>query len=297
MCGFPVQPSLDERVAALAAVQYGVVTRAQLVGAGASERQIEYRCRLGRLIRLYRGVYAVGHAVLRTEGRWLAAVLACGPGAMLSHTAAAALWGMRPVPAGRIHVTTCRGGRTAPRGIVLHTTTRPEATTCRGIPVTTPMRTLADLATIVTAPVLARALEAAETLRLLDTSRLRPGSRGLPALRAQFAHAETVTRSDFEALFLDLCDRHGIPRPLTNQRVGPYEVDALWPDRRLIVECDSYDHHHTRRAFQTDRRRDADLLARGYRTMRFTYDHVTRREAWVAHTLRAAYAASGSGSS
>ena len=94
-------------------------------------------------------MYALGHSVLRTEGHWLAAVLACGPDAMLSHTTAAALWEMRPKPAGRIHVTTTRGGRKAPKGVVLHTTTKPDKTTHKGIPVTTPMRTLTDLATIV----------------------------------------------------------------------------------------------------------------------------------------------------
>ena len=216
-----VQLPLDQRIAALAAAHYGVVTHAQLRGLGASPDQIKRRRKTGLLIALYRGVYAVGHAVLRTEGRWLAATLACGPAAMLSHTAAAALWGIRPVPAGRIHITTTRGGRTAPQGIVLHTTTHRDGTTHRGIPVTTPMRTLTDLATIVRPPILARAIEAAEQQRLFDLEQLRPRRPGAPAVKAQCDLSLTHTRSDFEADFRHLCDRHGIPRPLTNHRSGP----------------------------------------------------------------------------
>ena len=193
---------LDERIAALAAAHYGVVTHAWLLQLGASPDQIKRR-RTGRLVPLYCGVYAVGHAVLRTEGRWLAATLACGVHAMLSRTAAAALWGLRPV-GGPIHVTTARGGRKAPRGIVLHTTRRPERTVHRGIPVTTPMRTLTDLATMVSAPILARAIEAAEKQQLFDLNQLKPNSPGLPALKAQCARPPTFTRSDFEAMFVDL---------------------------------------------------------------------------------------------
>jgi hypothetical protein len=289
----PVQLSLDERIGAFAAAHYGVVAHAHLLALGASPDQIKRRRSSGRLIGLYRGVYAVGHAVLRTEGRWLAAGLACGEHAMLSHTAAAALWEIRPRPDGRIHVTTVRGGRKAPRGIVLHTTTRPEGTIHRGIPVTTPMRTLTDLATIVRPPILARAVQAAESRHLLDTRQLQPGRPGLPALRAQFARPQGFTRSDFEAFFVDFCDRHGLPRPLINHRIGLDEVDAYWPDRGLIVECDSYEFHGTRRAFQDDRRRDADMLTRGLRTLRFTYDQLTRRQAWVASTLIAARASGG----
>ena len=160
-------------------------------------------------------MYALGHKVLRTEGHWLAAVLACGPSAMLSHTTAAALWELRPKPAGRIHVTTTRGGRKAPKGVVLHTTTKPDKTTHRGIPVTTPMRTLTDLATIVRPSILARAIEAAEARHLFDRNQLerRPG---LTALKAQFEQPQTPTRSDFEADFVALCDRYRIQRPRTN---------------------------------------------------------------------------------
>ena len=232
-------------------------------------------------------MYALGHKVLRTEGHWLAAVLACGPNAMLSHTTAAALWEMRPKPAGGIHVTTTRGGRKAPKGVVWHTTARPDKTTHRGIPVTTPMRTLTDLATMVRPSILARAIEAAEKQHLFDRNQLerRPG---LTALKAQFEQPQTSTRSDFEADFVALCDRYRIQRPRTNHLLNGDEVDAFWPDHRLIVECDSIEHHLTRRAFQEDRRRDADRLAAGYRTLRFTHRQVSERAEWVARTVKAA---------
>jgi very-short-patch-repair endonuclease len=276
---------LDERIAALAGTQYGVLTRRQLMALGASGQQIDHRRKTGRLVPLHRGVYALGHKVLRTEGHWLAAVLACGERAMLSHTAAAALWEIRPRPAGRIHVTTTRGGRKAPKGVVLHTTTAPKRTTHRGIPVTTPMRTLTDLATIVKPAALARAVEAAETRHLVDIRELerRPG---LPALQAQFE--PTTTKSDFEAEFVALCDRYHIQRPLTNHIVINDEVDAYFPDHHLIIECDSLEFHLTRRAFQEDRRRDADHLANGYRTLRFTYRQITDRSEWVAGIVKAA---------
>jgi very-short-patch-repair endonuclease len=284
MGAFDVQQPLDGRIGALAATQYGVVSRAQLTALGASRRQIERRREAGRLIALHRGVYAVGHAALRIEGRWLAATLACD--GALSHTAAAALWELRPIPSGRIHVTTRRGGRKALPGIVLHTTTVLEATAHRGIPVTTPLRTLLDLATVLGRPALARAAEAAEA-RQLDVGAVPPRRRGSPAVRAQLAAPPSTTRSDFEAVFLDLCDRHELPRPRTNHRVGPYEVDAVWPDRRLVVECDGFGHHGTRHAFERDRERDAVLRALGYQVQRFTYRQLTRRPQEVVAALRA----------
>ena len=221
MCGFSVQEPIDERIAALAAVQFGVVSRRQLAGLGATTDQIEHRRKTGRLVTLYRGVYALGHKVLRTEGHWLAAVLACGPNAMLSHTTAAALWEMRPKPAGRIHVTTTRGGRKAPKGVVLHTTTRPDKTTHRGIPVTTPMRTLTDLATIVRPAASPGRSRRPRSPHLFDRNQLerRPG---LTALKAQFEQPPTV---DTQRL------RGRLPRPL-RPLSNPAATHESPPERR-----------------------------------------------------------------
>jgi hypothetical protein len=162
----------------------------------------------------------------------------------------------------------------------------------RGVPVTSVMRTLVDLASVSDGPTLARAVEAAEARRLLDIGSLFELRRaGIRAVRAQLDAPAAPTRSDFEALFLDLCGRSGLPQPLTNHRIGAYEVDAIWPERRLVVECDGYAYHGTRQAFERDRRRDAELLARGFRTVRLTYRDVTRRPGWVQRMVSAAYAA------
>jgi len=154
--------------------------------------------------------------------------------------------------------------------------------------VTTPTRTLADLAGSVSKPQLARAIEAAEFHHLLDVPSLlavsagRPGARRIRELTAaELPH----TRSELEAAFVDLCTRYGLPRPIMNETLHGYEVDAHWPEHDLVVELDSWRHHGTRAAFERDRVRDADLHARGVVTVRFTYLQVTTRQAWVANRL------------
>lgn len=283
--------TLDQRIAALAHLDHGIVDVAGLRAIGASRTQIGRRITSRRLIPLYRGVYAVGHSRITKAGTWLAAVRALGPGAVLSHTQAAALWDLRPAPSGRIHVTVTAGGREKRPGIVVHRTVSlpPDQVTTRDhIPVTTPARTLADLAGVVGRPQLARALEAAEYHRLLDVPSLLALSAGRPGtqhIRDLTEHAPGLTRSDLEAAFVDLCDRYGLPRPLTNQQLHGYEVDAHWPEHDLAVELDSWRHHGTRAAFERDKERDAELHARDITTLRFTYHQVTKRHRWVAAKL------------
>ena len=156
------------------------------------------------------------------------------------------------------------------------------------IPVTTPNRTLADLAGTATRTQLARALEAAEARRLLDVPSLLAVSAGRPGaarIRELVDKELPHTRSDFEAAFVDLCDRYGLPRPVMNAKLHGFEVDAQWREHGLAVELDSWRHHGTRAAFERDKVRDAELHAHGITTLRFTYHQVTRRHRWVAAQL------------
>jgi very-short-patch-repair endonuclease len=261
----------DVRLAELARRQHGVVGVGQLRALGFDRDAIARREASGRLHRLYRGVYAVGHTVLKREGRYLAAVLACGAGAALSHRSAGALWGIRPSAAARFDVAVPRtsGVRTS-SAIVIHRPRRPvETTTLDGIPVTTPGQTLADLATALPRRPLEKAVEMAEAARLhVVVPEDHPGAKRLA--EAAQRDLTTTTRSPLEDAFLELCDAHGIPRPRVNVIVDGYEVDFCWPELRLIVETDGYEHHGTRAAFERDRARDARLTARGWRVLRFS---------------------------
>jgi len=252
------------------------------------------RPRAGRLVRLHRGVYAVGHAQLRPEGRWLAAVLAAGPGAALSHRSAAALHGIRE-STGAIDVTTIR--RVAVRGVLVHRTTAlgaRDVTTRCGVPVTTLARTLLDLAGILTAEQLQKLVRETDRAGRLDarTVHARIGGRrdlGARALRAELAEharlATSFTLSELEDRFLALLDAHDLPLPLTNHLVLGMKVDAVWLEQRLVVELDGWTYHRDRAAFEEDRARDARLAVAGWRHARFTHAQVVERPAEVAATL------------
>ena len=266
----------DREVARIAARQHGVVLLAQLVSAGVTQRAVARRVQSGRLHRIHRGVYAVGHTRLSNEGIWLAAVLACGDGAALSHRSAAALWNLLSASRGIIDVTVPgAGGRRKRRGIRVHRSSllTPAATTRRnGIPVTTPARTLEDLRSVTTPDELRAAVRQAEVL-------------GLP-LGAHAGDAD-LTRSELERRFLRLCHRHRIPTPEVNVRIGPFLVDFLWRDERLIAEADGYRFHRGRLAFEADRARDVELKLLGYTVVRFTHRQVMDEPSRVARTLRA----------
>jgi len=244
-----------------------------------------------RLTALHRGVYAYGHRRLTNEGIWLAAVRAIGPRAVLSHTHGAALHSLRPPLLGRINVTVLGTGRRQRTGIRVHNASSLPAdhvTVVDRIPVTTVARTLADLAGTLDTPALMRAIEAAEHRNVLDVPSLLAVSAGRPGaqrLRHLVTGETPHTRSDFEAALIAVWDRYDIPRPRTNTHVHGYEVDAYWPDRKLAVELDSWEHHGTRAAFERDRERDAELHAFGIATLRFTYAQVTTRQRWVARRL------------
>ncbi len=284
----------------LAGAQWGVVERGQLRAAGVTRHQIERRLAAGLLVAIHRGVYAVGHRVLVADGFRLAAVLACGPDAALSHRSAGGAWGLRPSHRARHEVTTRGRGREHP-GIDVHRCrlTEDDVTDRDGIRITTPSRTLLDLAEVVGFEQLRNAVERTHHLRLLDLDAIdavlarAPGRRGRRRLLRAVElfrpeHADAASR--LETAALRLIERHRLKRPSVNVPVGPYVIDLLWPRQRLAVELDSRAHHLTPQHFESDRRRDADLLAAGYRTLRFTWRHVHDDPEWVVARLRAALA-------
>jgi very-short-patch-repair endonuclease len=219
-------------IAKVAARQHGVVSYEQLRAAGMERMTISRRISEGWLHRVHRGVYTIGDPNLTREGKWIAAVFACGAGAVLSHGSAAALWKLSPTSPQLAHVTVPgTTGRARRKGIVLHrskTLSPRETTLRRNIPVTTQERTLADLG--------------------WGTER---------------------TRSDLERLFLRICRAHDIPKPEVNVRIGPHEVDFLWRAERLVVEVDGYAYHSARATFRADRARDRYLGRRGLLVLRF----------------------------
>jgi very-short-patch-repair endonuclease len=293
----------DQTIAALAAGQHGVVSRRQLLDAGLSAKMLRRRLETGRLLRIHRGVYAVGHRQLRREGHWLAAVLAAGPGAALSHRAAAALHRISASSGTKIDVTS-PAQRAQPTGVRAHRSILDanDVTTVDAIPATTVARTLLDLAGTVAPDRLRKALNEADRLHLLDIKEIHAviertkGRRGTSqralktALSDLAQHGTTLTRSHLEDAFLTVIRAAHLPKPQTNAYIEGMEVDALWREQRLVAELDGYAHHHRPHAFQQDRERDAQLLLNGYRVIRFTHHDVTRRPGYVARTLREALA-------
>lgn len=291
-----------ETILGFARVQHGVFSRKQLVEAGVSDEELLARTVAGWLTRLHRGVYALAGQALSWRGRWLAAVLACGDGAVLSHQSAAALWRISTPQEGDAHVTLPgTGGRRRRDGIRLHrsvTMTSSDLGERDSIPVTTPARTIVDLARSgLAGRPLERIVQEAEYHRLLDLSAFdagsHPGLRPPAALRrllATYEPGSALTRSELEERFLLLCRSDGIPAPLVNAELLGLTVDFLWPRAALVVEVDGREGHATHRAFQADRDRDARLVAAGFRVMRFTWRDVTVSPRVVSHRIRRALA-------
>jgi very-short-patch-repair endonuclease len=270
----------DVAIAEIAARQHGVIAVRQLRDAGLDKHRVRHRVRTGRLHPIHRGVYAVGHEHFSQESRWMAAVLAGGKGAVVSHRSAASLWGLLPDPtASRVEISVPGdGGRSRRAGILVHrrSSLRPGCITCRrGIPVTTPARTLADLRPVASPVELRRIVRQAAVLGLSIGSEVR--------------HDET--RSELESRFLALCRRHRLPAPAVNVRIGAMTVDFLWPDNRLVVETDGYRYHRGRAAFEDDRDRDLRLRALGYDVIRLSYHQVVKRPGETAAVLRQALGA------
>jgi very-short-patch-repair endonuclease len=283
-------------VGRVAARQGGVVSVPQLRAAGLREGAVRHRVLQGRLVRLHRGVYAVGHAQLTALGwRW-AAVLACGgpARAALSHRSAAAVWDLLPSPA-QFDVSTLANARSTAK-IRVHRGLRAEdVTVIDGLPLTTVARTLVDLTTSLPPYKTERVVHRAEHLRILDMHSLdeqlaRAEGRRTKPLIAAIEHLHVrepdLTCSELEERFLTLILNEQFPRPEVNARVGPYEVDFLWPEHRLIVETDGQASHLTVVAFEADRARDVHLSMLGFTTLRFTWRQVVHAPETVVRALR-----------
>jgi very-short-patch-repair endonuclease len=255
--------------------QHGIVTRAQLLDAGLSPQTVQRWVKAGHLIALHRGVYAVGHLPPSPHARTMAALLACGPTAVLSHRSAAQLWGLVRYD-GPIEITAANTHRRP--GVIVHRNhlTARDVTRHWDIPTTTAARTLKDLATTFTPIALTRAVNDARLnghLSLDDLPpNLRPGQTPRP------------TRSVFEDRFLRFVDRYRLPRPEVNTHVAGYEVDMLWRPHALIAELDGREYHEI--DFEADREKDADLLTHGHRVIRVTWQRLTERPAKEAHRFR-----------
>ncbi|MGK7313523.1 MAG: DUF559 domain-containing protein [Candidatus Longimicrobiales bacterium M2_2A_002] len=275
----------DSLVEGLAARQHGVIARTQLLERGVSAREVQYRLETGRLRRLHAGVYAVGPVpgLLQQE---MAATLACGRGAVVSHWSAAGCWEIaRRRPGHPVAVSTLRDVRSSDAGIRVFRTTRlrDDETTLRdGLPLTSPARTLFDLAGWAyigdVERAFSRAVPTLVTLAEIDVLLERyPRRRGRRRLRAllQTGLSPGLTRSDAEREFLRVVRSGGLPRPATNVVIAGYEVDCLWSDARLVVEIDGRAYHSDARSFEGDRERDAALLAAGYRVMRVTWRQIS----------------------
>jgi very-short-patch-repair endonuclease len=295
----------ERRLADLAGRQYGVVGRWQLVELGFGEEAIRLRLAAGRLHPLHRDAYAVGHPIIPKRGKWLAAVLAMGPGAFLSHRSAAALWGLagdRP----KVDVNAPRGRQVSPgrrSGIKVHRCKfEPGEVTMRdGIPVSTVARTLFDLAERSRPYELKNAWDEASRLKVLRVpevaavyergrGRRRARARIRPFLQAEQRQVED-SASPLEDRFAEFIVAQHLPPPQTNVLVGKDEVDALWPNARLIVELDSWEFHAHRAAFEEDRDRDTDHLLAGYRTIRVTHRRLSEEPERLAAQIRALLAA------
>jgi very-short-patch-repair endonuclease len=290
--------TVDQRIAALAAIQHGVVARRQLLALGIGSDVIQDRRENGRLHTVHRGVYAVGHTVLSQRGRWMAAVLAAGPGAVLSHRSAAELHRMLDQRGGPVHVTIGRA-RSQRRGIRLHgdQLRRDEVMRVDGIPVTTPARTLLDLAATARPQSVERAFHEAEYLELTspvplpDLVSRYAGRAGIPLLRQLLARGgRHRTRTEMEADFLAFCDERGLPRPddtnVCRQIHGRWiAADAVYYGARLIIELDGGS-HRTGRRFDDDRARDRANLVDGWRTVRVTSRHLDHERDELDRDLR-----------
>jgi very-short-patch-repair endonuclease/predicted transcriptional regulator of viral defense system len=293
--GTPIQQISLTEVLAVAAKQHGVVTRAQLLELGMPPQAINYRVRRGKLHPVQRGVYAVGRPQLTRHGVLIAAVLSCGPGAALSHDAAGEVHGMRRRRRGAIDVTVAGTDRRRP-GLRVHRAALPpgDRTLRHGIPVTTPVRTLVDLAHRLSARELETAVNEADKLDLVNPERLRAalkgrcGQRGVAALR-ELLDRQTLTLPDteLERRFLPIVRAAGLPDPRTQRRVNSFRVDFFWDELGLVVETDGLRYHRTPAQQARDRLRDQTHTAAGLTPLRFTHAQVAYEAAHVQWVLAA----------
>jgi hypothetical protein len=274
-----------------------VVTRSDLLRIGFTPKGLQHRIETGRLHPVFAGVYAVGRRELAREGRWMAAVLACGDGALLSHRSAAALWGIGLERNARIDVSVRRRCKVRRPGV--RARSRPsllarDVGIRAGIPITMPVRTLIDLATELPPRQLERAVNEADKLDLIDPEGLRsaldgyagePGVRRLRVLLDR--HTFRLSDSDLEVIFRPIAECAGLGPPLTKQRVNGFEVDFYWPDLGLVVETDGWRYHRTAIAQTRDALRFQAHAAAGLTPLRFSHHQVKYEPAHVRRILAA----------
>ena len=284
---------MEQELGRIASASLGVVTHAELRCAGVTAEEIKQRVRRGTLIRVHRGVYRVGHRAPSLEARYLAAVRACGEGAQLSGRAAAHLLGLVKGTAPPPEVT-APTERRVPCVKTRRTRCFMDATTWRGIPVTTVARTLVDLAGVLSADDLARACHEAGVRHRTTPAMVeevlsrRPRSPGAANLRRILRGDVRVTLSKLESRFLErLRAARLLLPPETNRPAGGRRVDCRWPEQRLTVELDSYRYHHSRHAWEQDRRREREARARGDEFRRYTYGDVFEHPDPMLSELRA----------
>lgn len=293
----PQSHSLDATIADLASRQHGVVALWQLVELGISVQRVKRRVQAGRLHRLYRGVYAVGHPKITWQGRIMAAVLLHGPEAVASHGTAAALWDLIPPRGNVVHVTVPASGRAKRKGIVLHQVRMlhpNDRATKDGIPVTALGRTLIDVFSSESEERTERALEQAERMNLFDGRGIdeacerAPTRKGVKRLRHRLKQhrAPALSRSAFERRFLIFCRRCRLPTPEMNAWVEGYELDAVWRKQKTAVELDDFYTHRTQRSFESDRRRDSKLDSLDWHVLRVTPERLKAEPAELAAELR-----------
>jgi predicted transcriptional regulator of viral defense system len=283
------------QLARMAARQHGVVSVRQLEGPlGFSEHAIYRAVKAGRLHRVYRGVYAVGHTGLSLHGECLAAVLAVGPGALLSYYSAGWLWGIWRGSPKPIHVTAfVPRHHASPEGITRHRARNLEEadrSMADGIPVTSVARTLLDLAWKLTGDQIARAISRAEDLKLLDLDELyavierNRGHHGAKRLRYALSIYERpiYSRSEFERRFVRHLIVSGLPRPTTGWNELGHEIDVYWPEFEFGVELDAFETHGNRAAFESDHARDLDFALAGIETIRISERQFHREPAEIA---------------
>jgi len=290
------------RLARIAGRQHGVVTLRQLEAIGIGGTSVKRRVSSGRLVRLYRGVYAVGHVQRTRETRWIAAVMASGRGCFLSYFDATALWRIYETRSATIHVTTTAQSVRKLPGIKVHRARRldpADVTTKDGIPVTTVARTLVDLTDVLPSDRILRAMREAEYLKLLDIDSLiaavqrANGRRRLTELTKAIERHRPgqIVRDELEHRFQELLHEAGLPEPETNIKVettnGTYTLDCLWPEPGVAVELDGRAAHARAAAFEEDRARDAALTATGLRPLRFTWRRLTEEPEDVLAELKA----------
>jgi very-short-patch-repair endonuclease len=298
----PVSPDLaaglDHAIARLADAQHGVVARRQLLELGLGTRAIQYRLEHERLHPVHHDVYAVGHRILTPQGYRMAAVLACGPTAVLSHKSAGAAWELLSTGQTRMDVTIPGASRPRQPGLRIHRARRLHPEDLRivdGIPVTSIARTVLDLAGVLKAPQELRVIEQADRSGLLDLGAVRRvidrnGNRkGTRMLRTIIADCDgaPMTRSELERQFLDLVRQARLPPPGLNVKAAGFTVDAFWPQWGLVIELDSRRCHSDPGAFERDRWRDAELQRARYRILRVTDKRMKREPAEVLLDLRA----------